>query len=327
MALTRPRLALVAALWLAPSVALADAALRPVPVDCRNIPARGQCVGSVIQTCDTTVTPNRLVQLDCTAEYGAAAQCVDRPELPGPTCVVPPGSPCLRLEASGTTVSVVCEGTSPGCVQGQTTSACTENLPRCQATDIGSCRADQLVLGCLDTQPWLLDCPAFGATCGAGVCVDADLGAVCGPNVLCAAPLVCGRLSRCEAAPDAGVSVDAQVEGDAAASGDDAATTPGDAAVGGDATSDDARASTPDGSPTPDGTTAPDAIGAGPDAGVTAADAASAADADISGLGTAEGDDCSCSTSARGSATSALPLLVVLGLVVRRARRRSSTER
>jgi MYXO-CTERM domain-containing protein len=323
MALTRPRLALVATLWLAPTAALADAALRPVPVDCSNIPARGQCVGSVIQTCDTTVTPNRLVQLDCTAEYGPAAQCVDRPELPGPTCVVPPGSACLRLEASGNTVSVVCEGTSPGCVQGQTTSACTENLPACQPTDIGSCRADQLVLGCLDTQPWLLDCPAFGATCRAGVCVDADLGAVCGPNVLCAAPLVCGRLSRCEAAPDAGVPADAQVGGDAATSGDDAATTPGDAAVGGDATSTDAPASAPD------GTTVPDATGASPDAGVvTAADAAATtADADTSGLGTADGDDCSCSTSARGSTTSALPLLLVLGLMVLRARRRSPVSR
>lgn len=315
MALTRPRLALVVTLGLAPSAALAGAALRPIPVDCSNIPARGQCVGSVIQTCDTTVTPNRLVQLDCTAEYGPAAQCVDRPELPGPTCVVPPGSPCLRLEASGNTVSVVCEGTLPGCVQSQTTSACTENLPGCQATDIGSCRADQLVLGCLDTQPWLLDCPAFGATCRAGACVDADLGAVCGPNVLCAAPLVCGRLSRCEMAPaDAGVSVDAQVDGDAATSGD-AATTPDDAAVGGDATSTDAPVTTFDATPAPDATTT------APDAGVTAADAsATTADADTSGLGTAEGDDCSCSTCTRGGTSGALSLLV-LAVVLRRLRR------
>jgi hypothetical protein len=317
MALTRPRLALVATLWLVPTAALADAALRPVPVDCSNIPARGQCVGSVIQTCDTTVTPNRLVQLDCTAEYGPAAQCVDRPELPGPTCVVPPGSPCLRLEASGNTISVVCEGTSPGCVQGQTTSACTENLPACQPTDIGSCRADQLVLGCLDAQPWLLDCPAFGATCRAGVCVDADLGAVCGPNVLCAAPLVCGRLSRCEAAPDAGVLADAQVGGDAATSGDDAATTTDDAAVGGDATSTDAPITPPDAT-----VTAPDATVTAPDAGVTAADAAATtADADTAGLGTAEGEDCSCSTSTRGGTSAALSLLVLV-VVLRRGRRR-----
>lgn len=317
MALTRPRLALAATLWLAPTAALADAALRPVPADCSNIPARGQCVGTVIQTCDTTVTPNRLVQLDCTAEYGPAAQCVDRPELPGPTCVVPPGSPCLRLEASGTTVSVVCEGTSPGCVQDQTTSACTENLPACQPTDIGSCRADQLVLGCLDTQPWLLDCPAFGATCRAGVCVDADLGAVCGPNVLCAAPLVCGRLSRCEAAPDAGVSTDAQVGGDDATSRDAAATTATDAAVGGDATSTDAPIAPPDAT-----VAAPDATVTAPDAGVASADAATPrADADTAGLGTDEGEDCSCSTSARGSATGALPLLLVLAVALRRTRR------
>ncbi len=291
-------------------------ALRPGPQDCGNVTAEGTCSGSVITYCDTNSQPNVLVTIDCTSQFGPNAQCVPGMNGQRASCSAGSGGPCLQLDAAGNMMSIACNGTQPGCLQDQTTSACTDMLGVCQPGQVGSCVAgNRLMLGCrVDGQPWLLDCPAFGATCGNGVCEGADLGAVCGPDVLCAAPLVCGRLSRCEAAPDAGVPV----QPDAGVARDSGAQA-GETGIVEDAGGGVAPA--PDAAIVDTGVAAPDATNGAPiapDAAVSAgADAAAAVDG---GKLDEEGtSSCGCATASGGDAT--LAMMFVLGLFLARRRR------
>lgn len=296
-------------------------ALRPLPQDCGNVTAQGTCNGSVIQYCDTVAMPNVLVTIDCTAQFGQGAQCVPGTNGARATCAAPIGGPCLQLDANGSMMSIPCIGNQPGCLQNDVASACTDALGVCQPGQIGTCGANnRLMVGCrIDGQPWLLDCPAFGATCSNGACVGADRGEVCGPNVLCEAPLVCGRLSRCEDPPDAGVPTVRDAGNGTGDTGGIREDVGAPDTGGGVPPAPDAAATAPDAEP------APDAISGAPvqpDTGVASAVDAAAPAADAGTLGTEGTSDCSCATASETRAPALSSTLFVLALVVVARRKR-----
>lgn len=298
-------------------------ALRPAPpLGCGNVTDHGVCNGSIASYCDTTVTPNVLITIDCEQQLGRGAQCLDDPQQPRVGCQAVANGPCLELDASGNLTSTRCTGDAPACVQGPTDSACTPGVGTCGVDEIGTCFAGRqaLILGCLDTQPWLLDCTQFGATCGPGVCVDAPEGAVCNTNVLCAAGLQCGRLSRCELVPvpDAGVvDTGPTVQTtDASRPVEDAAASPDSG--GGSASTDASGGHDVWDSGSPDATSGAPVE---PDAGTVRGDAA-ASTTDAGTLEPADSSSCGCATTTEGPAGGLASILVVVGLAALFRRRR-----
>jgi len=284
---------------------------------CGTITADGECNVATLQYCDTSVQPNVLVTVDCTVQFGNGASCMVDPG--GRAACIAGGGACLMRDSSGMMMQVACAGNTPGCVQTQQASACTDPLPACGPNDVGVCSGDRLIVGCLGTQPWLLDCPSYGATCQGGVCAGAALGEPCNTNVTCAAPYVCGRLSRCAEPADAGVSSpDAMPAPDAGAG----VPVAPDAAPAADAAP-VAQLDAAPVMPAPDAAAAahPDAAAAAPFADAAVASNPDAGSGSGSGSGADASDGCTCSSSQGASA----PFFALAFLAVIAWRRRSTT--
>ena len=163
---------------------------------CGDLEHFGRCDGDSLQFCNQEMRPETV---DCAmAGVDASTTCVFVDDHYGFDCGVRRGGTCHFVSGQGesrTGVVAFCEGEAAGCKLGPQGSACTENLGPCdEAVSPRTCRGEDLVIGCRESQPIVLDCSAYGGTCGeaAGACQGLALGALCdGDHLRCAPPYHC----------------------------------------------------------------------------------------------------------------------------------------
>ncbi|OGQ18008.1 MAG: hypothetical protein A2138_21070 [Deltaproteobacteria bacterium RBG_16_71_12] len=185
------------------------------PDPCQGHTFQGACEGDVLRYCSY----GALIEVDCAAvDDEVAFTCALIDASYGSDCAVPLGSPCLD-EVHG---PAFCAAEGGACVRGPGGAACAGDYPRCTPLDERACLDGRLIVECNAVQPFVLDCPAFGASCGEGACEGLGEGSSCDPALLrCGAGLACDE-GRCAVAgepeadagplPDAG---DGEPEADA----------------------------------------------------------------------------------------------------------------
>jgi hypothetical protein len=171
----------------------------PVPVDCASDPTGKRCFGAILLACDAQ---GESIGIDCAAVWPGAV-CGDVSEDFGASCLLAPGTACLDDQTGAV---LPCAGNEPGCVDDGATIACEEGVGACTTDDDGSCDGDDLIYACAATQPFTIRCAAYGATCGDGVCADADEGMFCFPQLIECDPALDCVDYLCTAPADAGVA-------------------------------------------------------------------------------------------------------------------------
>lgn len=148
----------------------------------------GSCSGTVLTYCNG----NAVDVIDCAVEI-TNATCIEVSPAYGADCAVPQGDEC-----TDGTDWIFCVGTSPGCLQTATGSACTSSVGPCdENVSVPVCESSsRLRVDCIAGQPWLVDCASYaGSSGGMGTCVtdhcEVPLGAPCDSNAWCAAPNTC----------------------------------------------------------------------------------------------------------------------------------------
>jgi hypothetical protein len=186
-------------------VGLSSSATAQTPPDCATVPPEGQCTANVLVYCNEM---NQAEMIDCSLVPGAT--CTEVSADWGFDCATNAGAICADDDGG----PVLCLGTGTGCVLGADQGTCEQNIPACNdLTDIGTCRGQRLMVDCYADQPLLLDCPAFGGTCGTGACVDIpedgdcdDMELKCATGLTCSTDGVCVGATTPTDPPDAGMT-------------------------------------------------------------------------------------------------------------------------
>lgn len=181
---------------------------------CGSVTFEGECNGAVLSYCDPD--DEVLIVVDCAEELDERATCIEVDKDYGADCAMAVGQACL-FDFGGELVQMFCQGARAGCLETDTDAICVENVGPCTEDDIYTCSGNRLVWDCSVNQPHLIDCAAFGGTCGDTVCENIPEGSFCEEDVLiCAAGLECGPQGLCVpgAGTDAGVRPDAAQPGD-----------------------------------------------------------------------------------------------------------------
>jgi hypothetical protein len=149
---------------------------------CDANPGWQECQGTVLAACRN----GRQVFEDCAPPSNAGpGQCgpIDSAHPEALVCKRPFGADCLVERPDGELQQLACAGANAGCVL-DPDSSCETGVGKCTAAQVGSCRGDSVVMGCLVSQPLLFSCAGRGYRCEAGVCRGARAGSPCAPGLI-----------------------------------------------------------------------------------------------------------------------------------------------
>jgi hypothetical protein len=131
------------ALCFLPSLAFAqDGGLMPDSgtLPCNGITQAGECQGNVVVYCDEE--NDVLLEIDCVAEYGDVAVCLEIEPEYGVDCALASGEACIYEDENGDFGTFYCQGTGAGCLENPTTAECQASLGACTEAEIayqGTC--------------------------------------------------------------------------------------------------------------------------------------------------------------------------------------------
>ena len=172
----------------------ADASSSDAASTCGAVTTLGSCAGSVLTWCEA----GKVSSLDCAKQFGPSqvGVCTEISKDYGVVCAAKPGETCVFLNDEDDLEQEYCQGNKAACVFDGADDVCKADVGTCTEETVDTCVGDYLVWACLEPQPAVYACAAFGATCGKkgteNVCLNAKLDNSCDDLIVfCAADLVC----------------------------------------------------------------------------------------------------------------------------------------
>ena len=175
----------------------------PTTVPCGDVTSLGECDGRTVRFC----IEGALQEIDCSAYYrdvGGTGSCEFISADLGYFCALQAGDACVFADAGGSPMVELCAGTNAACVLLAERSECRVDVGACTGDETtGVCNGDNLLLDCIQTQPYGVDCAALGGgTCDAagtlGSCVGLGEGSGCRAGTPTAPALSCAGGLTCE---------------------------------------------------------------------------------------------------------------------------------